>query len=163
MTIFGLRYEGTARELIHLFKFSGRESLAGTVSRILCAQLHRKVEMDNINLIIPVPLHINRLFARGYNQSYLIAREVGRVFLLPVATGILARRVNTPSQRTLTRAKRLLNMKKAFTTRNSARLDGKRILLVDDIMTTGATMFAAARALKKSGARSVVGAVAARA
>ncbi|MFQ5433024.1 MAG: phosphoribosyltransferase family protein [Nitrospinota bacterium] len=161
--VFGLRYEGTAREIIHKFKFGGGERLAAGIAHILSARLHRSVEMDHMDMVIPVPLHIGRLYSRGYNQSYLIAREVGRVFSLPVDAAAIFRRRATPAQWSQTRAQRFVNMKNAFGLRKTTAISGKRLLLVDDIMTTGATMFEAARLLKKSGAAAVVGAVAARA
>jgi len=161
--VFGLRYEGTARELIHKFKFGGRERLAAGIAHLLCARLHRSVEMDGMDMVIPVPLHIGRLYSRGYNQSYLIAREVGRVFSLPVEAAAIFRRRATPAQWAQSRAQRFVNMKNAFGPRKTSAISGKRLLLVDDIMTTGATMFEAARLLKKFGAAAVVGAVAARA
>ena len=162
-TVFALRYEGSARELIHKFKFGGRERLAASIANLLCAQLHRSVEMDGIDMVIPVPLHFGRLYSRGYNQSYLIAREVARVFSMPLGVSVIFRKHATPTQRSLSRAQRFANMKKAFGLRRASAISGKRLLLVDDIMTTGATMFEAARLLKKSGAAAVVGAVAARA
>lgn len=162
-TVFGMRYEGTARDLIHQFKFNGRQRLAKSIVPMLCAKLHRRVEMEKIDLVIPVPLHIRRLFKRGYNQSYLIAREVSRIFSIPVSADILHRCRDTDQQWSQTRAQRLSNMRGAFMVRNSGRIAGKRVLLVDDIMTTGATMFESARAVKKSGADCVIAGVAARA
>ena len=162
-TVFGLRYESAARELIHKFKFGGRQKLAASIAHLLCARLHRSVDMESIDMVVPVPLHIGRLYRRGYNQSYLLAREVGRVFSLPLEASAIFRRRATPAQWSQTRAQRFANMKNAFGMRKSSAIGGKRLLLVDDVMTTGATMFEAARLLKKSGAATVVGALAARA
>ena len=162
-TVFGLRYESAARELIHKFKFGGRERLATSIAHLLCARLHRSVEMDGIDMVVPVPLHISRLYSRGYNQSYLLAREVASVFSLPLEAGMIFRLRATPAQWSQTRAERFKNMKNAFGMRRATAIGGKRLLLIDDIMTTGATMFEAARLLKKSGAAAVVGALAARA
>lgn len=162
-TVFGLRYEGAARELIHKFKFCGRERLAASIAHLLCARLHRSVKMDGIDMVVPVPLHISRLYSRGYNQSYLLAREVASVFALPLEAASIFRKHATPAQWSQTRAERFKNMKNAFGMRKNSAIGGKRLLLVDDIMTTGATMFEAARLLKKSGAMAVVGALAARA
>lgn len=162
-TLFSLRYEGSSRKLIHKFKFGGRERLAVLLANLLCAQLHRNVAMDSIDMVVPVPLHYRRLYSRGYNQAYLIAREVAKTFSLPLEASAIFRKHRTPAQWSLSRAERFANMKKAFALRRGSAISGKRILLVDDIMTTGATMYEAARLLKKSGAAAVVGAVAARA
>ena len=162
-TLFGLRYEGAARELIHKFKFCGRENLAVSIAHLLCARLHRSVEMDSIDMVVPVPLHFTRLYSRGYNQSYLLAREVASVFSLPLDAAAIFRRRKTEAQWSQTRAERFKNMKNAFGIRKASTISGKRLLLVDDIMTTGATMFEAAKHLKKSGAAAVVAALAARA
>jgi predicted amidophosphoribosyltransferase len=88
---------------------------------------------------------------------------VASVFSLPLEADAIFRQRSTPAQWSQTRAERFVNMKNAFSMRNNSAIGGKRLLLVDDIMTTGATMFEAARLLKKSGAAAVVGALAARA
>lgn len=161
--VAALRYEGKTRELIHRYKFAGKTRLAGALGPLLCAALHRAGEMEGIDFVIPVPLHRRRLFRRGYNQSWLLAAEVGKTFGVPVAADLLARARFTEPQFSLSRAARRTNIKNAFTAPSPERLAGKALLLVDDIMTTGATLGEAARTLKKGGAARVVCAVAARA
>lgn len=163
-TVFALRYEGTVRSLIHRFKFGGRKGLAGAViAPMLCARLQRGLEMDRVDLVVPIPLHRARLLKRGFNQSYLLAREIGTTFSLETSTDIIFRKKDTAAQFRQTRAQRWANIRNAFRLYGSEKLKGKRLLLVDDIMTTGATMFEAARILKKGGAKSIACAVAARA
>ncbi len=161
--VAALRYEGKTRELIHRYKFSGKTRLAGTLGPLLCAALHGAGLMEGLDIVIPVPLHRRRLFQRGYNQSSLLAAEVGRTFGVPVAADLLARARFTEPQFSLSRAERRKNITKAFTAPFPARLTGKAVLLVDDIMTTGVTLGEAARTLKREGAARVVCAVAARA
>ncbi len=161
--VAALRYEGKTRTLIHRYKFSGKTRLAGTLGPLLCAALHRAEVMEGIDLVIPVPLHRRRLFQRGYNQSWLLAAEVGKTFGVPVAADLLARARFTEPQFSLSRANRRKNIIKAFATPFPGRLGGKSVLLVDDIMTTGVTLGEAARTLKEAGAARVVCAVAARA
>jgi ComF family protein len=109
--------------------------------------------MAEVDCIIPVPLHRRRQRARGFNQAELLARVVGRWLRLPVETRLLQRVTDTPSQTGLTPAQRVENVRGAFAVRS--KLDRKRILLVDDVCTTGATLDACARVLKRAGAASV--------
>ena len=162
--VAALRYGGKTRELIHRYKFAGKARLAGALGPLLCAALNRAGVMEGVDLVIPVPLHRRRLFQRGYNQSWLLAVEVGKAFGVPVAADLLARARHTKPQFALSRADRRKNIKDAFTVPlPGGRLEGKAALLVDDIMTTGVTLGEAARTLKKEGATRVVCAVAARA
>ena len=161
--VAALRYKGKTRTLIHRYKFSGKTRLAGALGPLLCAALHRVGAVEGIDLVIPVPLHRRRLFQRGYNQSWLLAAEVGKAFGVPVAADILARARFTGPQFSLSRADRRKNITKAFAVASPERLAGKAVLLVDDIMTTGVTLGEAARTLKHQGAARVVCAVAARA
>ncbi len=163
MTVFAFRYEGSARKLIHRFKFNGRAGLATTIiAPMLCAKLQRGVKMDEVDMIIPVPLHHKRLLKRGFNQSYLLAREIGTTFSISVSADVIYRKTYTSAQFSKTRAQRKANVRNIFKLRKPSTIKSKRILLVDDIMTTGATMFEASGVLKKGGAKSVVCAIAAR-
>jgi ComF family protein len=160
---YGMRYEGTARELIHRFKFGNATRLAPAVSYMLCAELHsRKAELG-ADMVIPVPLHRKRLYKRGYNQSALIALEIGNALSIPVSADILKREVHTNPQFSLTIAQRNENIKGAFAVRYPDAVKGKTVILADDIMTTGATLAEAAKTLKKAGAIKVICAVSARA
>jgi ComF family protein len=142
-------YEEELRELIHLFKYGRIEPLAKPLGRFLAQALPREETFD---VIVPMPLHWRKRWQRGFNQSDLLAREVGRRFHLPVAKAL--RRIRfTSVQAGLTSAKRRLNVSGAF--RAQTRLDGKRVLLIDDVMTTGATAASCARVLKRAGAKHV--------
>jgi ComF family protein len=144
-------YEGSLRELIHLFKFHGVQTLRRPLGAFLALALPRETSFD---AIVPMPLHWRRRWERGFNQSDLLAREIARRWNVPVRR--LARRKKaTVPQAGLTSAQRRLNVRGAFTVRRGVRLDGMRLLLVDDVLTTGATASACAGALKRAGAAQV--------
>ena len=144
-------YEGALRKLIHLFKYSGIQPLARPFGEFLSRALPREHSFD---LIVPMPLHWRRRWQRGFNQAGLLAREIGRRWGVPVRN--IARRTRaTAPQAGLTNAKRRANVSGAFSVKRGARLDGMRVLLVDDVLTTGASAGACARALKGAGASHV--------
>ena len=142
-------YEGTLRKLIHLFKYSGMRALAHPLGRLLADALPRDRQFD---FVTAVPLHWRRRWQRGFNQSALLAREITRRRRIPSAR-LLRRGFATRAQAGLSNAQRRENVAAAFVARR--KVAGQRILLIDDVMTTGATAGACARALKKAGARSV--------
>jgi len=144
-------YEDELRQLIHLFKYGRVRTLAGPLGRLLAQALPREQEFD---AIVPMPLHWRKRWQRGFNQSELLAREIGRRTHTPVKNAL--RRVKfTASQAGLTSAKRRLNVSGAFRAQARAAVAGRRILLIDDVMTTGATAASCARALKLAGVQHV--------
>jgi ComF family protein len=141
-------YEGPLRKLIHLFKFEKVHTLAKPLAKYLALALPREERFD---VIVPMPLYWRRRWERGFNQSELLAREISRRWNVPLRNAM--RRVKpTVPQAGLTNAKRRANVSGAFETRRREGLPGARVLLVDDVMTTGATAAACARALKRAGA-----------
>jgi ComF family protein len=144
-------YEAELRELIHLFKYGRVQTLAKPLGRLLALALPRDQRFD---LIVPMPLHWRKRWQRGFNQSELLAGEIGRRTHVPVKNAL--RRVRfTSSQAGLTNAKRRSNVSGAFLAGKRSLLKGKHVLLIDDVMTTGATAASCARALKLAGARQV--------
>jgi len=144
-------YEGVLRQLIHLFKYARIRPLARPLGEYLAAALPRDQRFE---LIVPVPLHWRRRLARGFNQAALLAAAVARRYGVAVAPA-LRRRRRTPSQAGLSNAQRRANVAGAFVARRKQDLAGRRVLLVDDVMTTGATASACAAALKRAGASHV--------
>ena len=142
-------YEDELRELIHLFKYAGIETLARPLGKLLLIALPRE---QNFDVIVPMPLHWRKRWRRGFNQAELLAREVSRVWGAPVSR-LVRRRRATAVQAGLTSAKRRANVAGAF--RATGLVKGKRVLLVDDVMTTGSTAGACAAALKRAGAAHV--------
>jgi ComF family protein len=147
---FGL-YEGPLRSLIHLYKYSGMKPLA----RPLARYLERIIPEDrHFDAIVPVPLHWRKKWARGFNQSEILSRCLGKLSGIPVADA-LRRKRPTATQAGLASAGRRRNVDGAFGVRGGAKITGANLLLIDDVMTTGATASACARALKRGGAKSV--------
>jgi ComF family protein len=145
-------YEGALRKLIHLLKYDGMRPLARPFGDFLARALPRDQRFD---LVVPMPLHWRRRWDRGFNQAELLACEVAKRWNVPVRN--IARRTRATSpQAGLTHAKRRANVTGAFSVKRGTRLDGMRVLLVDDVLTTGASAGACARALKRAGARHVV-------
>jgi len=144
-------YEGRLRDLVHLFKYGGVETLAGPLGRIMMLAYPRGRTFD---VVVPMPMHWWRRWRRGFNQSELLAREVGERAGLPVAAAVRRLR-HTPPQAGLSGKERRKNVEGAFAIRRPDRVRGKRVLLVDDVLTTGSTASACARALKEAGARYV--------
>ena len=142
-------YEGTLRKLIHLFKYNGMRGLDKPLGNLLAAAMPRDRQFD---AVIPVPLHWRRRWQRGFNQSELLGKVIARRRGIPLVKA-LRRGAATRAQAGLSNAQRRENVAGAFRARR--RLAGLRVLLVDYVMTTGATAGACARALKKAGARSV--------
>lgn len=146
------RFEGTGRRLVHALKYRDHTELAPMMARWM-ARAGREL-VDDCDVIIPVPLHRWRLFSRRFNQAADLARALGRETGKPMLADALRRRRRTAQQVGLDRAAREANMKGAFevTAEGKADLFGKRVVLVDDVYTTGATVSAATRALKRAGA-----------
>lgn len=148
-------YHGALREIVHALKYDGRRSLATRLG-VMLARAAADVLTD-ADLVVPVPLHRSRRRTRGFNQAAEIARHLG----LPVKDAL--RRVRaTPSQTDLPAAQRHANVRNAFALRWRARVKGRRIVLVDDVSTTGATLEACARVLMDAGAIEVRAVTAAR-
>jgi ComF family protein len=144
-------YEGVARELIQLLKYGRIATLAGPMGQRLATSLPRDQRFD---AIVPVPLHWRRRWQRGFNQSELLAREIARRSAIPVLNALKRVRATDP-QVGLSNSRRRSNVAGAFVVKSVQAISGKRILLVDDVMTTGATASACAAALKKGGAAHV--------
>jgi len=144
-------YEGTLRQLVHLFKYGGVRPLARTFGKFLTQALPREASFD---VIVPMPLHWFKQWQRGFNQADALAREIGKKWQVPVRNVIRRRRARSP-QAGLTNAKRRANVRGAFTIARGKPLQGMRVLLVDDVVTTGATASACARVLKRAGAAHV--------
>jgi ComF family protein len=158
------RYEGALKEICLALKFGGERRLAGPLAAWLAQLLFERGVAEQIELVVPMPLHPFRQFSRGYNQAGLIARELATALGKPMLEPL--RRVQrTERQATLSAAQRKGNVGGAFEVRSGRMSDiaGRPVLLVDDVMTTGATFGEAARTLKKAGAKRVFGALAARA
>lgn len=142
------------RSAIHFLKYRNHRAVVSILSRMLI-DTYRTYHLK-ADALVPVPLHTSRLRERGYNQSQLLANEVGTFFNLPVDTDTLQRVRKTKSQMELGINERRQNVLDAFACR-SKKLTGQKVLLIDDVCTTGSTLDACATALKEGGAASVWG------
>ena len=147
------RYEGLLEQAIRLFKYRRKDALAAPLADLMLAWVDR---LPPVDLVMPVPLHPSRLRVREFNQSLLLADRVARRLGLPLSFDSLARVRPTRPQTELDRAGRVRNVRRAFAVRDPDGLEGRRILLVDDVLTTGATVNDCARALRRAGAESVI-------
>ncbi len=144
-------YEGKLRDIIHLLKYQRIEPLAKPLANLLIKALPLDQRFD---CVVPMPLHWLRKMLRGFNQAEVIARPVADYMSIPLVKA-LRRRSYRPPQVGLTNAQRRENVRGIFVVRNQNQIDGKRVLLVDDVFTTGATASACSAALKRAGAKHV--------
>ena len=149
-------FQGAVKELIHHFKYRKKEYLAGPLTTLVYKALDIGVPFpENPHWIIPVPLHWRRKVQRGFNQAELLARYIGKYLGVEVLPSNLSRVRDTHSQTSLGTSQREENVRGAFEVRTPARINGKNVLLVDDVLTTGLTASECARVLKGAGARMV--------
>jgi ComF family protein len=150
-----VRFEEVARKLVHALKYGDRLDLAPMMGRWM-ANAGRTLTED-ADLLVPVPLHWRRQWARRFNQSALLAEVVGKASGLAVSHGALKRIKATAQQVGLARSERALNVQGAFRVPAEARIEvaGRRLILVDDVLTTGATIETCAKTLLRAGAAEV--------
>lgn len=155
------RFGGAVAIALRRFKYEERADLARPLGHLLRrAVVDAEVAAD---IVVPVPLHPRRLAERGYNQSALLARAVSEQLEIPFAPRALERSRQTAQQARLGRAERLANMAEAFVVRDESAVKSKIVLLVDDVLTTGATLLACREALLRAGAAEVISVCLARA
>jgi competence protein ComFC len=148
--------------LIHALKYQGKKSLAEIFGKGLTGLLNSDPVLKQADAIIPIPLHPARQRERGYNQTELLAIELSRQTGIPIIS-TLKRKKNTKSQTILDPDRRQENMRGAFVVKNTPLVLNKKVILIDDVMTSGATISSAAQTLSKAGADEVYGLVIARA
>ncbi|MGE5197712.1 MAG: ComF family protein [Deltaproteobacteria bacterium] len=149
-------YEGVAKELIHQFKYKNKDYLGPTLARLMTEFIKEyDLPMDCIDVIVPVPLHKTRLREREFNQAQVLGSAVAREFVKDIRSSALVRLRHTRTQTELDEEKRFQNVRDGFAVAGAQNLKGSNILLVDDVLTTGATSSEAACALKKAGANIV--------
>ncbi|MGH9748125.1 MAG: ComF family protein [Candidatus Acidiferrales bacterium] len=155
-------YNDALAGAIVLLKYEEVTSLGNWFSERLAELVQAAGEDFRADVVVPVPLHPDRRRERGYNQAELIARPLARHLGLKVGSYLLVRTKPRPAQLVLSRSEHWKSVRGAYATRHGARVDKLRILLVDDVLTTGATLDACSRALKKAGAATVIGLTVAR-
>ncbi len=154
------QYEEPIVTILHRLKYVGDTS--GLVIIRYCIHKSQLQRFEDVDVVIPVPLHLKRLRKRGFNQALLLAREFYHERSTIIQSDILQRVRNTESQTFLSRKERQKNLRKAFVVKHQERVRGKRVCLVDDVFTTGATIDECSKCLVKAGASEVVALVFAR-
>ncbi len=143
------------QNIIHHIKYGNKFRAGIYLGKKLGEHLTKHVNDWEIDRILPVPLHHLKKAERGYNQSYYIAKGIGKITAIKIAKGILKRTRYTQSQTTMNLKERQLNIANAFKVRKKSKVKGKNLLIVDDVITTGSTVNECARALIEAGAKSV--------
>jgi ComF family protein len=143
------------QHLIHALKYNGKFLTGSFLGEVLGKKIKNELQSWNINLIIPIPLHQLKKAERGYNQSFYISKGLSKEISIPVVSGIIKRRKYTQSQTTMNFLERQKNIEEAFKLKNKKEIIGKNILLIDDVITTGATISECGKVLLNAGAHKV--------
>jgi len=146
------RYEGPLAKAIQLFKYNEQVALASPLADLLIG----KLSDSTVDLVTAIPLHPVKLRSRSFNQSLMLAKKVARHFAWPFQVDVIRRTRETLPQVGLSKKARQKNIRGAFSVWDKEIISGKRILLIDDVYTTGATFREAAKVLRKSGAAEVI-------
>lgn len=148
-------YDGIIKECIHLFKYKSKLSLIKPLAKLMINFAHNFLDMENINLILPVPLHRVKQRQRQFNQANLLAKSLAKAFSKELQDKLLIRIEAGVAQVNLPRTERLKNVRGAFKVQDAKSLENKNILLVDDVLTTKATANECARMLLEAGANRI--------
>jgi ComF family protein len=147
--------KGVTLEIIHRFKYQQALWFEPFLVDLLVRAAKPALQNENWDLVVPVPLHPTKEREREFNQAERIASGLARALQLPVRTDLVRRVLPTRTQTQLTKLQRAANVRRAFAAGNSAKLRGERVILIDDVLTTGATTSACARVLRSVGAGEV--------
>lgn len=149
------RYDGIIKECIHLFKYKSKLSLEKPLGKLMRDFAHNLLDMKKIDILLPVPLHSTKLRQRQFNQAKLLGRDLAQAFSKELQAQLLIKIKPGPAQANLTRRERLENVRETFKVKNVKAVKDKNILLVDDVLTTGATANECARVLLEAGTKRV--------
>lgn len=153
---YATAYDDVMRKCICLFKYDGKMQLANTLGKFMSDFAVKNMGIEDIDMVVPVPLHPVKLRERQFNQSEMLAAHLARKTNKKVLKDLVKRIKYTAPQTELGKEQRMKNVKGAFLVRRGADFKEKTALLVDDVMTTGATLHECAKALKEAGVKKVV-------
>lgn len=143
--------EGKAKQLLQRIKYEGRRDIGIETGKLMGHYLKQSLIIKNIDLIVPIPLHPGKKAKRGFNQCDLLARGLSEVTEVPVGYNVVIRSRNNPSQTKLSRENRFQNSQSLFKVIKPEKIKGKSILLLDDVITTGATLESCGKELLEAG------------
>lgn len=149
-------YGGAVKKSIIAFKFQGKRELAEALAALMTEYYEIELAGEKVDFIVPVPLHSERELGRGFNQSLSLAEFIGIATGVPVSNKMIKRVRATETMNKLGRAQRFRNMEGAFNVIDRSIVDGRQIMLLDDVITTGATLDECAGTLKRCGAKRVI-------
>ena len=141
--------------MLHLFKYKKRKSIGVLIGQLIAESINNSKRFQSIDLIIPVPLHPRKEKIRGYNQSWIIAKTIGQQLNIQAKNNLLVRNTFTDTQTKKDRLNRWKNVDNKFSTTKDEQLSGKHVLLIDDVVTTGATAEACLQTLKNVNCQSL--------
>ncbi len=148
-------YESILKELIHYYKYNYQLGALKDIEDLLNNYFQIRKTTYSSFKVIPVPLHVKKLYSRGFDQSYLLAKSIARILQIPFLGVPVVRIKNTPPQVKIKRKERMRNIKGAFKIENPDTIKNQDLLIVDDVFTTGSTTNELAKILKKNGAGKV--------
>lgn len=154
-SLFLFEKDKELQHLIHSLKYNGKFLIGSFLGELLGTKIKNELENWNISLILPVPLHQLKKAERGYNQSFYISKGLSKKINIPAGSGIIKRKKYTQSQTKMNLLERKENMEKAFKVKSRKKITGKNILLIDDVITTGATITECGKVLLNAGADQV--------
>ena len=154
-SLFVFEKDKELQDIIHDLKYNGKFSIGIFLGKLLAASVDNKVQEWKIDLIVPIPLHHLKRAERGYNQSDFIARGMNNILHVPVKSRLIKRTRFTETQTNLNLLERKENMQGAFALRRNKLLQNKNVLIIDDVITTGATTSECGRTLLEGGAANV--------
>lgn len=148
-------YETTVLEAIHNFKYKGEIASGKILGRLMASYDYPDIDIRNFSLVMPVPLHSKRLRERGFNQAVILAREIAGMFTIPLDFLTIKRYIHTEPQIHLGKKERASNVRGAFNVTKQDRVRKQKIVLVDDVYTTGSTVKECCRVLMENNAEEV--------
>ena len=152
--VAGFSYSKAMRRSMYAFKYNNRREYANFYSKVICEKYNKVIKSWDADVLIPVPLHRARFIKRGYNQAQVMAEAIGKKIGMEVDSKLLVRNKNTKPQKELTDKERCNNIENAFQISSNA-IKYKKVILVDDIYTTGTTINECAKVLKRNGVETV--------